>query len=141
MSRRAALRALFVFVAVAPFLPALFAPLPVLGAFGGGLDAWFRFQCERDPARSFAGVAVCARCLGIYAGFGLGGALGRPALPLRTAGAWIAGALALLALDLASEALGYRPASAALRLLTGFLLAYPVGLIVEAALVPEPRGV
>jgi uncharacterized membrane protein len=142
MSRRAelALRGLFAFSAVAPFLPSLLGSVPGFGVFGAALDAWFRFQCERDPGRSFASVAVCARCLGIYAGFGLGGALGRPALPLRRVQVWIAAAVLLLALDLGSEALGYRPPSAGLRLLTGFLLAYPVGLIVRAALVSAPRA-
>jgi hypothetical protein len=69
-----ALRALFALVPVAPFLPPLLAHVPVLGALGGVLDGWFGFQCERDPARTFAGAAVCVRCLGIYVGFGLGGA-------------------------------------------------------------------
>jgi uncharacterized membrane protein len=132
------LRALFLFVAVAPLLPVALARLPLLGSLGAALDAWFVFQCERDPARTFAGVDVCARCFGIYLGFGLGGALGLPALSLRAVQRWIAGASALLLLDVASEELGYRPAWAALRVATGLLLAYPVGLIVKAALVPAP---
>ena len=134
MAKSITLRALFAFWAVAPFLPRLLDGVPVLASLGGVLDAWFRFQCERDPARSFAGVAVCVRCLGIYTGFGLGGALAFPALSLRALRGWIAGAALAIVLDVLTEALGQRPAFAALRFATGFLLAYPIGLLVAAAL-------
>jgi uncharacterized membrane protein len=138
MNRRAklalALRVLFGFVAVAPFLPHILAGTPGLGAALDVIERWFRFQCERDPLRSFAGVAVCARCLGIYVGFGLGGAIGRPRLPVRAVQVWILAALLLLLGDVLSEALEVRPAWAALRVATGSLLAYPIGLVVRASL-------
>jgi uncharacterized membrane protein len=129
-----ALRALFALVPVAPFLPPLLAHVPVLGALGGVLDGWFGFQCERDPARTFAGAAVCVRCLGIYVGFGLGGAVNLPRPSLRGLVAWIAVATLAIVLDVASEAWGFRPASAGLRLVTGFALAYPIGMLVMRAL-------
>lgn len=136
MTRRRALgvRAVFAASAVAPFLPRLLEGIPPFAAFGAVLDAWFGFQCERDPARTWPGVAVCVRCLGIYLGFGIGGALALPALPLRALQAWIVGAALAVLLDVGSEALAQRPASAALRLATGFLLAYPIGLVVTSAL-------
>jgi uncharacterized membrane protein len=120
-------------VALAPFLPALLEPVPALARGGLWLDAWFRIQCERDPLRSFGGVAVCARCLGLYVGFGVGGAVGRPLLPLRVLQLLVAAGALLLGLDVLSEELGYRPPSALGRVLTGLLLAYPIGLVVRAA--------
>lgn len=131
-------RGVLVFAALAPFLPALFHGVPAFEGFGRLLDAWFSLQCERDPARGFPGVAVCARCLGIYIGLGLGALIGRPRLPLGWLQLWIAlAALALLA-DTLTEAQALRPASASLRLLTGVLLSYPIALVIGLALAPAP---
>ena len=106
--------------------------------FGRVLEAWFSLQCEREPSRGFPGVAVCARCLGIYVGLGLGALVGRPRLPLGWLQLWIAlAALALLA-DTLTEAHALRPASASLRFFTGALLAYPIALVIGFALAPAP---
>jgi uncharacterized membrane protein len=129
-----AVRVLLVFGGVAPFLPALFEGVPGLAAFGRVLDAWFSFQCHRDEARSLVTSAVCARCLGIYVGLALGALVVRPRLPPRKHLAWVAVTAALLVLDVLSEALGWRPAWAPLRLVTGFSLAYPVGVSIAGAL-------
>ena len=129
-----ALRAGLVFLAVAPWVPELVQGLPGLDGLGRALEAWFRFQCERDPARSFAGVAVCVRCQGIYLGMGAGALFGRPRLRAPWHELWIgAGALAMV-IDVASEALDIRPAWWPLRLATGLLLGYPAGVLLVRSL-------
>jgi uncharacterized membrane protein len=127
-------RGVLVFAAVAPFLPALFHGIPLLAGFARLLDAWFSLQCERDPARSFPGIAaVCARCLGVYVGLGLGALSARPRLRLGWLQLWIALSALLLLADVLSEAHGQRPASASLRMFTGLLLAYPIALVILLA--------
>jgi len=131
------LRALLVFAGLAPFLPALLHGIPLLDGFGRLLDAWFSLQCERDPARGFRGVAVCARCLGIYVGLGLGALIVRPRLRLGWLQLWIASAALGLLADVLTESYGIRATSASLRVFTGFFLAYPVALAVTFA-ISEP---
>ncbi len=126
------IRGLLVTAGVVPFLPALFAR--VAPSVTSVLDAWFRFQCERDPARMLAFGAVCARCLGLYVGLGSGALIARPRLATRRLELWLlAGAVAML-LDVGSEWLGWRPAWAPLRFATGLSLAYPAGIAIVAAL-------
>jgi uncharacterized membrane protein len=131
-------RGVLVFAAVAPFLPELFQGIPLLAGFARLLDTWFSLQCERDPARSFPGIAVCARCLGIYLGLGLGALIARPRPRLGWLQLWIAGAALLLLADVLSEAHGLRPASVSLRMFTGLLLAYPIALVILRA-VEQPK--
>jgi uncharacterized membrane protein len=115
-------RVLLVGIGIAPFVGPAFGRVPALGWLAEALNGWFRFQCERDPARMLAIGAVCARCLGIYAGMVLG-ALG---VGQKLAPRWLEIGLGLAALamlaDVASEAFGWRPAWAPLRLGTGLLL-------------------
>ena len=129
----AGVRVALVLVGLAPFLPALLAragAVPVAHA----LDAWFHFQCERDPLRMLAFGSVCARCLGLYVGLGLGALVARPRLGSRRLELWLAfAALAMLA-DVGSEWLGWRPAWAPLRFGTGLALGYPAGIAVLAGL-------
>jgi uncharacterized membrane protein len=132
-------RALLVFFGVAPFVPALTRGVPLLGAFGQGLDAWFSFHCHRDPARSLAGCAVCLRCLGIYAGLALGALFGRPHLGSKHLH-WLLGAALVLVLDVASEGLSLRPPSGALRFATGFAFAYAAGVAIVRALKARTRS-
>jgi uncharacterized membrane protein len=118
----ASVRLFLVGTGMAPFVGPLFARVPALDWFVGVADAWFSFHCERDPARMLAFGAVCARCLGIYAGMVLG-ALG---VGQKLEARWlertlIFAVLAMLA-DVASESLGWRPAWAPLRFGTGVLL-------------------
>ena len=126
-----AMRALLIAVGVSPFIPHLVEGIPVLGSIGAAIDSWFAFQCQRDPARSlsFLGrvLPVCARCLGIYLGLGLGALVLRPKLGVWPLRIWVATAALVMFLDVATETLGMRPAWAPLRLFTGLLLAYPVG--------------
>ncbi len=125
-------RAVLVFIGVSPFIPHLVEGVPVLGSVGAALDAWFSFQCQRDPARTlhFLGrlLPVCARCLGIYLGLGLGAIVLRPKLGVWPLRIWVGLAALLMLLDVATESLGMRPPFAPLRLLTGLLLSYPVGV-------------
>jgi uncharacterized membrane protein len=115
-------RVLLVGVGIAPFVAPWFGRVPALGWLAEMLNGWFSFQCERDPARLLAFGAVCARCLGIYAGMVLG-ALG---VGQKLAPRWLEVGLGLAALamlaDVASEVLGWRPAWAPLRVGTGLLL-------------------
>jgi len=135
-----AVRASLVTLGLFPFIPPLLAHIPILDAVAKLVDAWLAFQCQREAARTFAPFGVtlgaCVRCSGIYVGLGLGALLVKPELgawPLRL---WVAIAALVMLLDVATEALGMRPAWAPLRLLTGIALAYPVSV----ALVLAARG-
>jgi len=132
-----AVRALLGAVALLPFVPMLLHGVPGLSLIVNGCERWFSFQCQRDPARALhvfgRALPVCARCSGIYFGLGLGAWLAwpRPSAPqLRL---WVAVASAFMLLDVLSEALAWRPAWASLRVLSGFALAYPVGVALLSA--------
>jgi len=124
-------------VALLPFVPRLTRAIPGLSLLGELTLRWFGFQCQRDAARSlvFLGEAlpVCARCSGIYLGFGLGALLLRPRLRPTWLRAWVLLASALMLPDVLSEACGFRPAWAPLRVLSGAILSYPVGVAVVHA--------
>ena len=91
--------------ALAALVPALIlagaAAAPLLGALGSvaaiPLYAAFSAVCHQDPARCWHlgafPVAVCARCLGLYAGVVAG-----PLVRLRVQGRWPLLALAWLAI-------------------------------------------
>jgi uncharacterized membrane protein len=133
----AAARAALIVVGLAPLWTAWARDLPVLGTLASPFEAWFAFQCERDPARTlawFPALAVCSRCLGIYLGLGFGAVLLRPRLSPAGLRLWIAVAAVIMLLDVTSELLGLRPAVSLLRSATGFALAYPVGAALIAAL-------
>ncbi|MCC6214577.1 MAG: DUF2085 domain-containing protein [Polyangiaceae bacterium] len=132
-----AVRVALVLVGLGPVWVPLAADLPGLSVVAHLLDGWYEFQCHRDPGRTIQlgalDLAVCTRCAGIYFGLGLGALALQPRLgawPLR---AWVAGAALLMVLDVATESVGLRPAWAPLRLATGLLLAYPVGVAVVLA--------
>lgn len=127
-----AVRALLVAAGASPFLPPLLEHMAP--GVAGALDAWFRFQCERDPARMLGVGAVCARCLGLYAGLGAGALVARPRLTTTRLELWLAAAALAMLLDVGTEWLGWRPPSAGLRLATGVALGYPAGIAVIAGL-------
>src|SRR3954465_4946955 len=116
------LRALLVAIGLTPFVPALADHWAALRGLGAALDAWFTFQCERDPARMLRVGAVCARCLGLYAGLGLGALVARPRAAWPRLELALSAAVAFLLADVVSEALDLRGPSASLRLLTGLVL-------------------
>jgi uncharacterized membrane protein len=126
-----AFRALLGSVALLPFLPWLLHGVPGLSGLGAACERWFSFQCQRDPSRALyafgQALPVCARCSGIYFGFGLGACFARPHLGAPLLRRWVAVACLFMLLDVLSEALGVRPPWAPLRVLSGLLLAYPVG--------------
>jgi uncharacterized membrane protein len=125
-----AVRAALVVVGLTPFLPPLLERrVPGVAA---GLDAWFGFQCERDPVRMLGVGAVCARCLGLYVGLGAGALVGRPRLRGRRLELWLAVAVLAMLFDVGTEWLGWRPAWAAVRLGTGLALGYPAGVAAVA---------
>jgi uncharacterized membrane protein len=144
---RVSLRRVFVLVArgalvvagALPFLPALFERLGA-NAAAHALDVWFRFQCERDPARMLAVGAACARCVGLYVGLGAGALVARPRLERGRLELWLGVAVAAMLLDVASESLGFRPAWAPLRVVTGLGLGYPAGVAVVRALTAWVNG-
>ena len=120
-----------------PMLPLLTKHVPACAALEHAANFWFDLHCQRDPARtlSLLGVplAVCARCSGIYFGLGAGAALRRPALTPGALRLWVLGAAALMLLDVTLEAHGLHAPWAPERVLSGVLLAYPVGVGLGAA--------
>jgi uncharacterized membrane protein len=130
--------------ALAPLVPLLTRLWPATAPLERALSLWFELHCERDPARglSLDGVplAVCARCSGIYFGIGLGALLRRPTLSPSALRLWVGVGAAFMLLDVLLEEHGLHGPWPALRLLTGALLAYPVGVGLGAALAraPEP---
>lgn len=132
-------RAALVSAGALPFLPTLFQRLGATAA-AEALDAWFRFQCERDPARMLAVGAACARCVGLYLGLGAGALIARPRLGPGRLELWLAVAVLAMLLDVASEAFGWRAAWAPLRVATGLALGYPAGVAVVRALTVWVKG-
>lgn len=125
----------------------LIGALPYLAfALDGGppwLMRWFRFQCHGRPERTLtlAGrlFPVCSRCLGIYTGLALAGALAWPLLSRNARRAWLAfGALAMVSEVALQDGTHHAPFHA-LRLLTGLMLAWPVALILLAEITPPER--
>ena len=123
---------------LSPWLPLLAGELPLLAPLANVVEAWFGFQCHRDPSRALtlSGVElpVCARCFGIYAGLGAGALVLRPRLAPKFVRLWLAVSVVIMLLDVATELLGMRPASSPLRVMTGALLAWPIGVaLVDSA--------
>lgn len=130
------MRGLFLLFGAAPVLPPVLERVGLSG-IARVLDAWFALQCERDPARMLGVGAVCARCLGIYWGVGLAGAVGAPRWELRKLEWGLFGAAALMLADVLTEAMAWRGAAAAVRVGTGVTLGYAAGAVVLAVLRPR----
>jgi uncharacterized membrane protein len=118
-------------IALLPLLSVLSVLVPSLAPVERLFRPWFELHCERDPARTLRlwGVpfGVCARCSGIYFGLGLGAAVRRPRLSASALRGWVLAAVALMLADVALERYGLHGPAASWRVLTGLLLAYPVG--------------
>lgn len=127
-----AVRVLLVAAGLAPWLPWFAELWPPLRPLATLAEGWFGFQCHRDPSRGLAvaGVAlpVCARCFGIYAGLGAGALVLRPRLEPKFLRIWIFAGVFVMLLDVVTELLEMRPASPVVRVLTGALLAWPIGV-------------
>lgn len=119
-------------VGVSPWLPLLVRGIPGLEALGEVLEAWFGFQCHRQPERSLlveaSQLPVCARCFGIYTGLGLGALTLRPRLSAPVLRLVVVCAALLMVLDVVTELLMMRPASTWLRVVTGVLLSWPIAV-------------
>lgn len=118
--------------ALSPLLPLLTRYCPASAPLEHAASVWFDLHCERDPARSLslAGttLGVCARCAGIYLGIGLGALLRFPVLSANALRLWVGIGAALMLLDVWLEEQGLHGAWPAGRVLSGVLLAYPVGV-------------
>ncbi|MEQ1508014.1 MAG: DUF2085 domain-containing protein [Myxococcota bacterium] len=118
----------------------------------GMAERWVGPVCHHDPARTLPGLAVCARCTGLWLGAAAAGVAGL-ALPLRPrAVRWVAGA-AIVAFSVGlvaaiAEALGVVSTSNAVRVGLGALLGpvMPVvaaiggRVLVSAGAAPPPRS-
>jgi len=112
---------------------------PVLHAFGAhgmaaAVDAPWHHLCHRVPARTLsvlgAPMSVCSRCLGLVVGLGVGLAVGRPVWLVRSARALaltVVAGLAVMAAEWASQEAGWHDVFHPTRLLSGLVLAYPIG--------------
>ncbi len=118
--------------ALSPLVTILARYVPATAPLERAARVWFELHCERDPSRtlSVAGtpLGVCARCSGIYLGIGLGAWLRCPQLSARATRAWVGIGAALMLLDVTLEDHGLHGGWPAVRVLTGLLLAYPVGV-------------
>jgi uncharacterized membrane protein len=119
-------------LALLPLLPLLSRLAPPLEGVERAATVWFDLHCHRDPARTlhWLGVplAVCTRCSGIYFGLGAGAVLRRPHLTPRALRFWVALAAALMIGDVLLEIYALHAPWSLLRLTTGALLGYPVGM-------------
>jgi len=129
---------------LSPLLPLLTRYWPACAPLERAATLWFDLHCERDPARtlSIAAVplAVCARCTGIYFGVGLAALVRWPTLSPRALRLWVGIGAALMLLDVELEERGLHGSWPALRLLTGVLLAYPLGAGLGAWLARAPAA-
>jgi uncharacterized membrane protein len=132
------LRLALVLLIALPWLPHLFAGLPLLGFLGERLDGWFAFHCHREVSRTYGLLAVCWRCYGIYFGLGAGALVLRPQLTPFAYRVWVAVAALIVLLDVLTEVLHMRPPFGPLRFFSGMLLGWPVGVaLVLAARAPR----
>lgn len=134
-------RVLLFAIGIAPLSVPLLERLPCGRPFGEVLRRLYGLQCHQLGTRSlrFLDVPfpVCARCLGVYLGLVAAALLARPRLRTDLYKAWIVIGISVMLLDLATEWVGLMPASATLRLGTGVLLAYAIGLSISEALRPR----
>jgi uncharacterized membrane protein len=123
-------RAAGLLLVVGPFLP------PALLALGAGplaieLDGLWAPFCHRLPERSLfllgAPLPLCSRCLGLVVGLGAGLAAARPYLGLRALRWAVSFGLTFLFIELTTQDLGWHPVFHPTRLLSGLLVAYPIG--------------
>lgn len=131
-------------IGLLPLLPLAVAIVPELAGVARIFGVWFELHCERDPARTLlldgVPLAVCARCSGIYFGLGLGATLHRPHLSPRALRGWVLTAAAIMLLDVELERRGLHDPWSALRVLTGVMLAYPVGAGLGLLLLRAPTN-
>ncbi len=125
-----AARAAGALLIVAPFLPPLLLAAGV-GELAVALDGLWAPFCHRLPERSIfllgAPLPLCSRCLGLVVGLGAGLAAAWPYAGLRALRWAVSFGLAFLFVELTTQDLGWHPVFHPTRLLSGFLVAYPIG--------------
>lgn len=113
-------------IAISPFATRL-----VGGRLGALLDHTFAGMCHRLPERSlsFLGetMPLCSRCVGLGTGLGLGMMIAWPRLSVRTFRVAVTAGAAFLLLEMTTQDLGWHPVFHATRLLSGWLVAFPIG--------------
>lgn len=110
----------------------------VSGLVGGRAAAWldlvFVGMCHRLPERSlrFLGetMPLCSRCVGLATGLGLGMLIAWPRLSVRSLRLAVTIGAAAVFVELTTQDLGWHPVWHATRLLSGWLVAYPLGAAV-----------
>jgi uncharacterized membrane protein len=136
-------RAVLILAAILPPLVLLLEYFQPTHAIGRVLRGLYGFQCHQRATRSLAlgdvALPICARCLGIYLGMGLAALVGRPRLRPDPFKVWILVGVLLVAVDVATEAVRLRPASAWFRTATGAFLAYGIALAILGSVRPR-RG-
>jgi uncharacterized membrane protein len=70
---------------------------------------------------------ICSRCLGLIVGLGAGIAIARPMLPPRTLLVVVGLAALFMGVELVTQDMNIHPVFHPTRLLSGLLLAYPIG--------------
>ncbi|HEY4119869.1 MAG TPA: DUF2085 domain-containing protein [Byssovorax sp.] len=94
-------------------------------------DLPFNLFCHRMPERTLVifGVAmpICSRCAGLWFGLSLSAFFMWPAVPVRVLRVVFPVALALMAIEVATQDLGWHPVFHPTRLLSGLLVAVPFG--------------
>ncbi|MGZ3420930.1 MAG: DUF2085 domain-containing protein [Polyangiales bacterium] len=101
------------------------------------LSRWFSVQCHGRLDRTLALFGhyfpVCSRCLGIYLGLAVGALLPLRSLAAKWRRAWLLSAAVLMVIEvMVQDTMRHEPWHPA-RILTGVLLAWPVGQILIAA--------
>ncbi len=108
------------------------------------LDLPFRLLCHRLPERvlTFHGATfpLCSRCLGIWAGLSLGAALAWPSVSIKALKIITPIGMALMLAEVVTQDLGLHPVFHPTRLLSGVLLAWPIGAAVGGLIRRELRG-
>jgi uncharacterized membrane protein len=130
-----ALRGAGVLLGVSPFLPRL---LELAGkpALAETFDQIWVPMCHRMPERSLSlggeVMPLCSRCLGLVEGMSLGLLVAWPALSVRALRIWLSLAFAFLFVEMTTQDLGWHPVFHPTRLLSGFLVAFPIGAVASA---------
>lgn len=132
---KVALRILGALIVLWPVLPPL---LHSLGAhsLAAALEWPWSLTCHRLPDRTLSVLGskmpMCSRCMGLDTGFGAGLLVGAPYRGPKLLWAWVGGATLLLLLEMETQNMELHPIWHFTRILTGALLAYPVGAAITA---------
>jgi uncharacterized membrane protein len=106
-------------------------------------DLPFRVLCHQLPERVIhvagAPMPLCSRCLGIWGGLSLSGALAWPVIPIKALRVVIPIGLGLMALEVLTQDLGWHPVFHPTRVLSGLLVSIPFGGALGGLIVRELR--